>query len=106
MVKKLCASIFLVAFTSNAFSQTLTSQILDAETQLPVPYATVQTSEYNGVMTNDEGVFTLFTEGLSEKKDSITVSSLGYKTLKIPFKNLYNLPYSSHPIFTKLFRFY
>lgn len=86
MVKKLCASIFLVAFTSNAFSQTLTSQILDAETQLPVPYATVQTSEYNGVMTNDEGVFTLFTEGLSEKKDSITVSSLGYKTLKIPFK--------------------
>jgi hypothetical protein len=86
MVKKLSVFIFFVAFTSNAFSQTLTSQILDAETQLPVPYATVQTSEYNGVMTNDEGVFNIVAEGLSEKKDSITISSLGYKTLKIPYK--------------------
>ena len=90
MVKKLSIFIFFVAFTSNTFSQTLTSQILDAETQLPVPYATVQTSDYNGVMTNDEGVFNIVAEGLSEKKDSITISSLGYKTLKIPYKK--NLP--------------
>jgi hypothetical protein len=85
MFRKLFCYFSLFISLSSA-AQNLSSQIIDSETGLPIPFATVQTDEYHGVMTNEEGFFSLSIQGMRENKDSLTISSLGYKTLKIPLK--------------------
>ncbi len=62
------------------YPQTLTSKVVDEKTNESVPYATVQFSENNGIITNEEGRFSLDTEKRTEK-DSIYISSLGYERM-------------------------
>lgn len=67
--------IFILTISLNA--QSFSGKILDRSTKLPVPYAAVQTVQYKGVITNEEGVFNIDLEGNSINE--ITISSLGYK---------------------------
>lgn len=79
----LCLFVFIIAGTK-LFSQTLSSVIKDAETQLPIPYATVQLSSKKGVITNEEGRFTLQLDGQFQETDSLFVSCIGYEGLGKP----------------------
>lgn len=65
--------------TPHAFSAT----VLDAKTQEPIPFATVQTGKNTGTITNTEGVFTVILAGDRPKNDSIYVSSMGYSKIGI-----------------------
>jgi len=67
-------------------AQTVSATLVDVESNIPIPFATIQTDLYNGVMSNGEGVFTISVDGLKQNKDSLTISCMGYKTLKIPIK--------------------
>lgn len=68
-----------------SFSQT---KIRDAQSGYPVSYATVSFNNGNGLFANDEGEFT-FTKKLYPDIDTLYISALGYKDLKIA---TYNLP--------------
>ena len=78
---KFC-TIFLL-FTLYCQAQTLTSTIIDSATQKPVPYATVQFNN-EGVITNEEGRFTFQLTNSALPTDSLSISCIGYGSLKKP----------------------
>lgn len=65
-------------FISAVQSQTISSKIVDQKTEEPIPYATVQVSEHNGLVTNEEGRFTLSLGQIPKGVDSLYISSVGY----------------------------
>lgn len=76
MIKSILGvTLFLFAISVNA--QSFSAKIIDKSTKLPVPYAAVQTAQYKGVITNEEGVFNIDLENNSISQ--VTISSLGYK---------------------------
>lgn len=77
--------VFLIALNcGDLFSQTISSVVKDAETQQPIPYATVQLSNKKGVITNEEGRFTLQLDEQFHEADSLFVSCIGYEGLAKP----------------------
>ncbi len=87
-------SLFLLQFCQ---AQEISAVVLDAQTREPVPYATIQYGPNQGVITNDEGRFSL-KDGKQDIK-SITISSMGYSSLTLDVKDIKNetiyLPTSS-----------
>jgi hypothetical protein len=61
---------------------TISGQIIDSETKEPLPYATIAYQiKSTGTFSNDDGFFTLSVFG-AKPTDSISISYIGYKTLK------------------------
>lgn len=77
-MKKTALKFLLLLLTININAQRFSAKILDNSTLLPVPYVAVQTGQYKGVITNEEGVFYIDLENNTINK--ITISSLGYKS--------------------------
>lgn len=75
-------SIFILCRSSNA--QTITSLVKDATTNSPIPYATIQLSNKKGVITNEEGRFSLQLDQGFMETDSLFISCIGYETLGKP----------------------
>lgn len=77
---KITLLLHLVSFS--IFSQNITARLIDTTTKRAIPYANVKTGAYAGVISNDEGFFTV-----AYKKDTklISISCMGYenKTLTI-----------------------
>jgi len=61
-----------------AQSKTVSSRVIDAKTGEGIPYATVQYAENKGIITNDEGKFSLYLSD-SISLDSLYISSMGYE---------------------------
>ncbi len=59
-------------------AQTISSKLVDAKTQKGIPYATIQYGAHQGVITNEEGLFSFVLDQVAEQ-DSIYVSSMGYQ---------------------------
>jgi hypothetical protein len=75
----------LAVFTfSTSYSQT---KIIDEETSFPISYATISFGNGNGIFADDEGKFT-FTKKLYNDIDTLYISSLGYRELKVATENL------------------
>lgn len=72
-----CAIIFSVTF-AQAQTQSFSATVLDAKTQEPIPFATVQTGEHTGTITNIEGIFSVELKADRAVNDSIFISSMGY----------------------------
>ena len=83
MFKKLVVIIGLFVFHYSVGQTT----ILDEKTNKPVSYATISFGNGNGIFADDEGKF-LFTEKMYSDIDSLYISALGYKELKVATKNL------------------
>ncbi len=64
-------------------SQDLTATIVDAQTEAPIPFATIVTGEHSGLITNEAGVFTITQAQLKRIKDSIFISSMGYENVAL-----------------------
>lgn len=64
-------------------SQNITAKLVDKSNEMPIPYATIKTGEFSGVISNEEGYFRLNLEDIETK--NITISCMGYqsKTLNI-----------------------
>ncbi len=75
---------FMTYFGLNA--QTLTSKVVDKKTNQPIPFATIQISENQGIITNEEGRFNLILGDKHANIDSIYVSSMGYEKASISIK--------------------
>jgi len=74
-------SLILVQFSQ---AQEISAVVLDANSRQPIPYATIQYGSNLGVITNDEGRFSIKKPNIN----AITVSSLGYSTLAIDVKDI------------------
>ena len=61
-------------------AQIITSIVKDSTTQQPIPYATVQLSNKKGVITNEEGRFSLLLDSNTKETDSLFISCMGYMT--------------------------
>ncbi len=66
--------------------QETSAKIIDYKTKEPIPYATVQYAPNKGVITNDEGWFNI--QAVLAAGDILTISSLGYETMKVPAESL------------------
>ena len=74
-------SFFVISVAS--FSQQITGQLIDKNTGKAIQYATIKTGKYSGVISNEEGYFTINNEDYKTK--TITISCLGYqeKTISV-----------------------
>ncbi|HET8838842.1 MAG TPA: carboxypeptidase-like regulatory domain-containing protein [Flavobacteriaceae bacterium] len=76
-------------FSAAASAQNVSGTLVDNSTQKTIPFATVQLGENYGVVTNQEGNFSINTAGFSEK-DSLIFSSMGYDRKAIALKDFEN----------------
>jgi len=76
---------------SSSAAQVLKSQIVDAHSQEPIGYATVQLSANYGVITNQEGYFSLLQKDFSDAT-LVQISHIGYEEIKITIKELASQP--------------
>ncbi|SHE43832.1 CarboxypepD_reg-like domain-containing protein [Arenibacter palladensis] len=65
-------------------AQIISSVVRDSANQQPIPYATVQLSNKKGVITNEEGRFSLLLDANTKETDSLFVSCMGYEALGKP----------------------
>lgn len=61
-------------------AQSITAKLIDKNTKNPIPYANIKTGEYAGVISNDEGFFTIPFE---DDTKSIAISCMGYENKTI-----------------------
>ena len=81
MYKTLFLFLTLLFSCNLLISQNFTARIIDKNTNAPIPFAAIQLDKNTGVISNEEGVFTLHLE--NNTKVNLTISCLGYasKTL-------------------------
>ena len=82
--RHLAVLFFILAITS-AYCQTFTSRLIDAKTGEGIPYATIRYGENAGIITNEEGVFSLRQNAIPENQDSLYISCMGYENMAIPY---------------------
>ena len=61
-------------------AQVFMAKVVDSISGEPIPFATVQWAENSGVITNDNGVFSIDQAKTKKDMDSIHISSLGFVT--------------------------
>lgn len=86
MLKHTITFSFIALSFYSVLSQTT---IKDMETKLPVSYATVSFGNGNGIFADDEGLF-VFTKKLYPDVDTLYISALGFKDLKVSTLSLGN----------------
>ncbi|MCK0109678.1 carboxypeptidase-like regulatory domain-containing protein [Flavobacteriaceae bacterium S0825] len=69
------------------FGQSLTAKVVDSNNN-PIPFATVQTDQDSGVITNEEGFFTIDLEDVASNE--ITFSCLGFASRSISIEAIKN----------------
>ncbi|NMH89403.1 carboxypeptidase-like regulatory domain-containing protein [Flavivirga algicola] len=82
MKKSILLTVFLyIGMSLN--SQNITAKLIDKNNGTPIPYATIKTGKFSGVISNEEGYFSLNLEDIEAK--IVTISCMGYqsKTLQI-----------------------
>ena len=77
---------FFLFSISTVTGQSIVGKVLDAKSKQPIPYATVTYDANKGVITNDEGSFALFQDGVDNKR--LTIASLGYKTRELTLEQI------------------
>jgi len=76
---------FFVFLSLSASAQTISATVVDAKTGEPIPFATLETGKNQGVITNEEGVFTVIVDRIKSPNDSIYISSMGYEKKGITY---------------------
>ena len=78
-------ALFFILVGTSGFCQSFTSRLIDAKTGEGIPYATIRYGENSGIITNEEGVFSLRREAIPENQDSLYISCMGYENMAIPY---------------------
>ena len=87
---KYIIALTIICLTSfSIYAQNITVKLIDSKTENPVQFASIKTGKYSGVISNDEGYFTILTE--DKKLESIAISCLGYQNKTISIKKIRDL---------------
>lgn len=76
---------------SHLSAQLLKGKIVDAQTQEPLGYASVQLSQHYGVISNQEGDFSLLQKDFPAEA-LVHISHIGYEEIQIAIKDLVRQP--------------
>ena len=76
----------------NVYAQNITAKLVDSKTGSPIQYASIKTSKYRGVISNEEGYFTINTE--DPTLETITISCLGYQNKTISIHKISTLNFT------------
>lgn len=88
----------LVCLTAgNLFGQSFSSRLVDAKSGQGIPYATIQYGKNAGVITNEEGLFSLSMDAGTDQQDSLYISCMGYEKLAVSFKRKLDTVISVNP---------
>lgn len=82
--------VFFFAITFDGFSQqnTISGLVFDQDTDLPIPFVNVGIkSKFIGTVTDSNGFFMIENKMITNT-DSVEISSLGYRKVKIPLEEL------------------
>ncbi len=81
-MKALKFTLTLLSFfiLSEITAQSFSAKVIDEKTGEPIAYATIETGENQGIISNEEGEFSFLLEQVKQPKDSIYVSYMGYET--------------------------
>ncbi len=66
-------------------AQSITARLIDKSSEKPIPYGNIKTGKYSGVISNDEGFFTIQS---AEDNISITISCIGYENKSLTIKEI------------------
>ncbi|WP_418513191.1 carboxypeptidase-like regulatory domain-containing protein [Corallibacter sp.] len=87
-----CLFISFLIFSHSSFSQNVKGKIINNTNNTPIPYATIQIGEHYGVISNEEGSFTIDTDGY-KPLDSVHISCLGYEKLGLVLEDFSSKDY-------------
>lgn len=93
--------LFYICFYS-VFAQQYASKIVDAQTQAPIPYATLQYGNELGTITNEEGEFRFVIDRTVKRLDSVYISCMGYGKTALSYTTLLNNTINLEPKSTEL----
>lgn len=83
MEKKSLLFVLFIIGTSALFAQSFSGKIIDSITQKPIPFATIQTDEATGVISNEDGYFSIHLPKGDQTKLNISCMGYGSKELLI-----------------------
>ena len=91
------------AVTYAQYEITIDALVIDQSTSKPLPYVNIGfIDKAVGTVSNEKGEFTLtYDESKITDTDVIQISSVGYQTIKLPAKGLYNLLSTTNKIYLK-----
>lgn len=85
MMNKFYWLIIIFCLIANiSVAQNLTALVVDKQSGNPIPYAAIKIDDFKGVITNDEGLFTVKIDDIKY----IQVSCLGYKELEVTIEEI------------------
>lgn len=87
-MKKTVALLCMLLVTVVVCSQNITARLIDKNTEKPIPFAAIKTGEYNGVISNEEGYFTI---QATDQTQTVTISCLGYTNKTVSVQDITNL---------------
>jgi hypothetical protein len=85
-VRQFCFLPVFILFSVSTVAQQFSAQVIDTKSGVPIPFATVQTGKNQGVITNEEGVFSFILKEGRPLPDSIHISSMGYERIGVSLK--------------------
>ena len=89
---KYIIALTIICLTSfSIYSQNITVKVIDSKTGNPVQFASIKTGKHSGVISNEEGYFTIRTE--DEKLESLAISCLGYQNKTINIQKIRDLDF-------------
>ncbi|WP_458628736.1 carboxypeptidase-like regulatory domain-containing protein [Winogradskyella sp. PC D3.3] len=91
-INQIIIAIILCIVSQSYGQETFSSTLLDAKTEQPIPFATIQFNSKTGVISNDNGEFNITIKRAIKATDSLMISCLGYEEKRIPLFNFNNSP--------------
>ncbi len=81
-MKRCCLSVLLCLLAARVLGNSISGQVLDAETHLPLPFASISVMDSQlGTISNSEGYFVLSSQSILGT-DTLLFSYMGYETFK------------------------
>ena len=91
-INQIIIAIILCIVSQSYGQETFSSTLLDAKTEQPIPFATIQFNSKTGVISNDNGEFNITIKRAIRATDSLMISCLGYEEKRISLFNFNNSP--------------
>jgi hypothetical protein len=83
-MKYFLLTVILFFYSALLISQNIVVKVVDENTKAPIAFAAVKIDDFNGVISNEEGYFTLNPENL----DVVSITCLGYKSKVLRIKDI------------------
>ncbi len=81
------STLLLLLFFYNHAQQSISAKLLDSQSEKPIVFATIQFNTSTGVISNDQGEFSLTINRKITETDSLFISCLGYEEKRIALQS-------------------